>query len=148
MSLKIFRWTEFILYLSTQGKKQSAVSWQVALPPRLGRALAHCTQAEPPCPPSWTRKAIFPPKDPPVAQLEGKEKWHPKANVLSWVLVYVHLKALERLSVGVAYWPWHRPPGAQSSQLSGTHCFMGYLVFCQPSFTWPSFSQMALNSTC
>lgn len=105
MSLKIFRGTEFILYLSTQGKKQSAVSQQVALPPRLGRALAHCTQAEPPCPPSWTRKATFPPKDPPVAQLEGKEKWHPKANVLSWVLVYVHLKALEGLDVGVAYWP-------------------------------------------
>ena len=79
----------------------------MALPPRLGHALTHYLEAEPPCPPSkvrsWIRKATFPPKFPPIAQLEGREKWYPIANMLSWVLVYVLLKAEEQLDVAVVY---------------------------------------------
>lgn len=86
----------------------------MALPPRLGHAITHYTEAEPPCSPSKVLsgigKATFPLKNPQLAQLEGKEKWCPTANVLSWVVVYINLKALEVLDVGVAYWSRDRPP--------------------------------------
>lgn len=130
--------------------------------PRLGQALAHYMEAEPPRPPSKVlngiRKATFASKDPPVAQLAGKEKWYSTVNVPSRVLAYVHLRALEGL-LGLSPGTHTEHPGAaaQSALCTGHAfqpvvifhcCFMGYLVFCQQSFIWPSFGQMALNSTC
>lgn len=146
MNFKMFRWTEFILNLSTQSQKTTCSLMAGTLPPRLGHASL--------LPRALTRikDATFLPKDPQSAQLDRARRNGTPLSTRGAGL-------LPTQTWGPAK-GWMRccplalreaGPGTAARQLSGTHCphfpscghlsllpyIKSYQLFCQQSHMAP-----------